>query len=110
MVLVPVAQQLRSWRLGGGGGYYGAGRERKPEGGGNIGGHVSAGKEMAELAAGLTTATITTLMRGTRVLIHPKSQGLVANHDAEFLCRNYCAPYTARAITLLLDHLSLVGR
>jgi hypothetical protein len=56
--------------LGGGGGYYGAGRERKPEGGGNIGGHVSAGKEMAELAAGLTTATITTLMRGTRVLIH----------------------------------------
>eukprot|EP01047_Picozoa_sp_COSAG01_P147148 COSAG01_NODE_80058_length_123_cov_176.791667_1_plen_33_part_01 len=31
--------------------------------------------------------------------------GLVANHGAEFLCRNYCAPYTARAITLLLDHL-----
>eukprot|EP01047_Picozoa_sp_COSAG01_P147309 COSAG01_NODE_80270_length_121_cov_415.045455_1_plen_30_part_10 len=29
--------------------------------------------------------------------------GLVANHGAEFLYRNYCAPYTARAITLLLD-------
>eukprot|EP01049_Picozoa_sp_SAG25_P028492 SAG25_NODE_15635_length_102_cov_19.333333_1_plen_26_part_10 len=25
--------------------------------------------------------------------------GLVANHGAEFLYRNYCAPYTARAIT-----------
>ena len=31
--------------------------------------------------------------------------GLLANHDAEFLYRNCCAPYTARAITLLLDHL-----
>ena len=31
--------------------------------------------------------------------------GLLANHGAELLYRNYCAPYTARVITLLLDHL-----
>ena len=27
--------------------------------------------------------------------------GLLANHGAELLYRNYCAPYTARVITLL---------
>ena len=31
--------------------------------------------------------------------------GLLANHGAELLYRGCFAPYTARAITLLLDHL-----
>ena len=31
--------------------------------------------------------------------------GLLANHGAELLYRSYCTPYTARVITLLLDHL-----
>ena len=43
--------------------------------------------------------------RETLSVVRPPLVGLVANHDAELLYRSYCAPYTARAITLLLDHL-----